>query len=309
MAPNRRRFLECMGWAGTGLVWSVSGGVASSTLLAPATAAAKPATPFSFVQVSDSHIGFTKDPNPDARATFREAVARIRALPQRPAFILHTGDVSHFSKPEEFDDADQILKEAGLPVFHVPGEHDVLDEGGGKAFLDRYGRDNPAGAQGDGWYSFDHSGVHFVGLVNVHDLKGGGQGHLGEAQLAWLRDDLAGRRASTPVVVFTHIPMWALYPDWGWGTDDSAQALAMLARFGSVTVLNGHIHQVIHKVEGHVAFHTARSTAFPQPPPGGAASPGPLKVPAGQLRDALGVRTLSLVRSNQPLAVVDATLA
>ena len=307
--PNRRRFLECMGWAGTGLVWSVSGGTASSVLLAGGPAAARPAAAFSFVQVSDSHIGFNKDPNPDARATFREAVEHIRALPVRPAFILHTGDVSHLSKPQEFDDADQILKEAGLPVFHVPGEHDMLDEGGGKAFLDRYGKDGPVPAQGDGWYSFDHSGVHFVGLVNVHDLKAGGMGHLGEAQLAWLKDDLAGRRASQPVVVFTHIPMWALYPQWGWGTDDSAQALGLLARFGSVTVLNGHIHQVIQKVEGHVAFHTARSTAFPQPAPGSAPAPGPMKVPAGQLRDVLGVRTVSLVRTNRPLAVIDTPLA
>jgi hypothetical protein len=298
-----------MGWAGTGLVWSVSAGTASSVLLAGGPAAAKPAAPFSFVQVSDSHIGFNKDPNPDARATFREAVAHIRALPGKPAFILHTGDVSHLSKPQEFDDADQILKEAGLPVFHVPGEHDMLDEGGGKAFLERYGKDAPVAAQGDGWYSFDHSGVHFVGLVNVHDLKAGGMGHLGEAQLTWLKSDLAGRSASQPVVVFTHIPMWALYPEWGWGTDDSAQALGLLARFGSVTVLNGHIHQVLQKVEGHVAFHTARSTAFPQPAPGQAPAPGPMKVPAGQLRDVLGVRTVSLVHSGKPLAVIDTPLA
>ena len=309
MATDRRRFLECMGWAGTGLVWSMAGGTASSVLLAPGQALAKPATPFTFVQVSDSHIGFAKDPNPDARATFREAVAHIKALPSKPAFILHTGDVSQLSKPAEYDDADQILKEAGLPVFHVPGEHDMLDEGQGKAFLDRYGKDANGKVQGDGWYSFDHSGVHFVGLVNVKQLKAGGMGHLGDDQLAWLKQDLAARSASTPIVVFTHIPLWTLYPEWGWGTDDSAQALGLLARFGSVTVLNGHIHQVIQKTEGHVAFHTARSTAFPQPAPGQAAGPGPLKVPAGQLRDALGVRTVSLVRSGQPLAVVDQSLA
>jgi 3',5'-cyclic AMP phosphodiesterase CpdA len=298
-----------MGWAGTGLVWTMSGGVAGSTLLAAGPAAARGAKPFTFVQVSDSHIGFNKDPNPDARATFREAVAHIRAMPQKPAFILHTGDVSHLSKPEEFDDADQILKEAGLPVLHIPGEHDVLDEGHGQAFLDRYGHDAPAGILGDGWYSFDHSGVHFVALVNVRELKAGGMGHLGDPQLAWLKDDLAGRAASTPIVVLTHIPLWTDYADWGWGTDDSAQALALLSRCGSVTVLNGHIHQVLQKVEGHVTFHTARSTAFPQPAPGEAASPGPLKVPAGQLRSVLGVRTVSLVRSGQPLAVVDTALA
>jgi hypothetical protein len=312
--PDRRRVLECMGWAGTGLVWGLSGGVAGSALLAgPAgartVAKTAAAAPFTFVQVSDSHIGFNKDPNPDARATFREAVAHIKAMPQKPAFILHTGDVSHLSKPEEFDDADQILKEAGLPVFHVPGEHDMLDEGQGKAFFDRYAKDSPARMMGDGWMSFDHSGVHFVGLVNVKELKAGGMGHLGEAQLAWLKADLANRSASQPIVVFTHIPLWTVYQEWGWGTDDSAEALKQLARFGSVTVLNGHIHQVLTKTEGHVAFHTARSTAFPQPGPGAAPAPGPMKVPAGQLRDVLGVRTVSLVKTGQPLAVVDQTLA
>jgi 3',5'-cyclic AMP phosphodiesterase CpdA len=293
-----------MGWAGTGVLWSVSGGLASSVTL-EAAAAAPRVRPFTFVQLSDSHIGFTKAPNPDARATWREAVAKVSALPERPAFILHTGDVSHLSKPEEFDDADQILKGAGLPVFHVPGEHDMLDDGQGKAFLDRYGQ----GSLGDGWRSFDHSGVHFVGLINVKNLQAGGMGHLGPEQLAWLRQDLAGHAASTPVVVFTHIPLWTVYEPWGWGTDDAGQALGLLRRFGSVTVLNGHIHQVQQKVEGHVAFHTARSTAFPQPAPGQAAAPGPLKVPAGQLREMLGVRSVSLVHGNAPLAVVDRPLA
>lgn len=309
MAPHRRRFLECMGWAGTGVLWTVSGGVASSVALGSADAAVKrPARevrPFSFVQVSDSHIGFKKDPNPDTRVTFREAVGHIRALPEKPAFILHTGDVSQLSRDEEFDDADQILREAGLPVFFTPGEHDMLDDGGGQAFLARYGK----GTLGDGWQSFDHDGVHFVGLVTVKELKAGGMGHLGADQLAWLRKDLAALAASTPVVVFTHMPMWTIYPEWGWGVDDSDQALALLRRFGSVTVLNGHIHQVIQKVEGTIAFHTARSTGFPQPAPGQGPAPGPLKVPAGQLRGMLGVREVSVVRAARPLAVVDMPLA
>jgi Icc protein len=309
---SRRRFLECMGWAGTGLVWTVSGGIADASLVGAAQAAPRSkaiVTPFTFVQVSDSHIGFNKDPNPDARTTFREAVARINAMPQKPAFILHTGDVSQLSKPAEFDDADQILKEAGLPVFHVPGEHDMLDEGNGKAYLDRYAKGSGPAMLGDGWYSFDHNGVHFVALINVKELKAGGMGHLGAAQLAWLQKDLAGHRASTPVVVFTHVPMWTVYEQWGWGPDDAAEALGLLARFGSVTVLNGHIHQVMQKTEGHVAFHTARSTAFPQPAPGQAPSPGPMKVPAGDLRSVLGVRQINVVPGRETLAVVDASLA
>ena len=302
---SRRGFLQCMTWAGTGLVWTLAGGVPASVGL-EAAAATRRTTPFSFVQISDSHIGFTKAANPDARATYREAVAKIAALPHKPDFILHTGDVTQLSKDSEFDDADQIIRQAGLTVFHVPGEHDVLDEGQGKAFLARYG----AGTKGAGWYSFDHAGVHFVALVNVVDLKAGGLGSLGADQLAWLKDDLAARGASTPIVVFAHIPLWAVYPDWGWGTEESAQALALLARFGSVTVLNGHIHQVQQKVEGRVAFYTARSTAFPQPAPGTPnASPGPLTVPAGQLRSVLGVREVSVVAQNRPLPVLDQTLA
>jgi 3',5'-cyclic-AMP phosphodiesterase len=307
--PDRRRFLECMAWAGTGVLWTVSGGLAASVSLDEALAAPRAGPhrvrPFTFLQISDSHIGFAKEPNPDARATFREAVAKIQLLPEKPDFIIHTGDVSQLSKPQEFDDADQILGAPGIATFHVPGEHDMLDEGQGQAFLDRYGR----GSRGDGWFSFDHGGVHFVGLVNVKELKGGGSGHMGEAQLAWLGADLAGRAASQPIVVFTHIPLWSLYPSWGWATDDAEPALALLRRFGSVTVLNGHIHQVQQKVEGNITFHTARSTAFPQPAPGAAASPGPLKVPADQLGPSLGIRTVNVVNGRAPLALIDSPLA
>ena len=302
---SRRGALKCLAWAGTGLVWTLAGGVPASIGL-PAAAASRRASPFSFVQISDSHIGFSKPFNPDARVTFRAAVAKIAALPRRPDFILHTGDVSQLSRDSQFDDADQILREAGLPVFHVPGEHDVLDDGQGRAFLDRYGK----GTKGAGWYSFDHSGVHFVALVNVVNLKAGGMGDLGPDQLAWLKDDLAAHGPSTPIVVFTHIPLWAVYPDWGWGTDDAAQALALLRRFGSVTVLNGHIHQVQQKVEGHVAFYTARSTAFPQAAPGAhGATPGPLAVPADRLGEVLGVREVDFLVRDHPLAVTDQTLA
>jgi 3',5'-cyclic AMP phosphodiesterase CpdA len=305
---SRRGFLKCMTWAGGGLVWTLAGGVPASIALGAEAAAAK-AKPFSFVQVSDSHIGFSKPFNPDTKVTFREAIAKVNALPQKPDFIIHTGDVSQLSKDDQFDDADQIIKEAGVPVFHVPGEHDVLDEGNGKAFFDRYGKANGATAAG-GWFSFDHGGVHFVALINVVNLKAGGLGSLGPEQLAWLKADLAQRGSSTPIVVFTHIPLWALYPEWGWGTEESAQALALLKRFGSVTVLNGHIHQIQQKVEGNVAFYTARSTAFPQPAPGTpGANPGPLAVPADQLRSVLGVRDIRFVARNAPLPITEQTLA
>ena len=303
---DRRDFLKCMAWAGTGALFTVSGGIGSSVGLDAALAATRlpAAKPFQFVQISDSHIGFAKPANPDARATFREAVAKVMALPQRPDFIIHTGDVSQLSRDNEFDDAEQILRETGMQVFFIPGEHDMLDPDAGKAFLNRFGK----GSMGAGWYSFDHRGVHFVALVNVADLKPGGMGNLGPDQLKWLKTDLARYGSSTPIVVFAHIPLWTVYADWGWGTDDSEQALRLLRRFGSVTVLNGHIHQITQKVEGHVAFHTARSTAFPQPAPGTAAGPGPLAVPADKLHDMLGITSATFVRGHQPIALIDSTL-
>jgi len=259
----------------------------------------------SFIQISDSHMGFDKAANPDVVATLRVAVDRINSAPTAPAFLLHTGDISHLSKPSEFDTVDQVLKSAkASQVFYVPGEHDVLGDDG-KQYLERYGK----GTKGGGWYSFDHKGVRFIGLVNVLNLKAGGLGTLGSEQLEWLEDDVKGLSASTPIVVFAHIPLWAVYPEWGWGTDDSAQALAYLKRFGSVTVLNGHIHQTMQKVEGNITFHTATSTAFPQPRPGTAPSPGPMKVPAEQLRSLLGLTSAHYVAGKHTLVIVDSSLA
>jgi len=298
---DRRGFLRCMSWAGTAVVWTVAAGVPRSGLIGSAQAATEG---LRFVQISDSHIGFNKAANPDAVGTLQEAIKRIGAASERPAFMLHTGDITHLSTAGQFDTARQVIGEAGLTTHFVPGEHDVLEDDG-KSYLNRYGK----GTQGAGWYSFDESGVHFVGLVNVVDLKGGGMGNLGHEQLEWLEKDLAGRSASTPIVVFAHIPLWVVYADWGWGTTDGAQALTYLKRFGSVTVLNGHIHQVMQKVEGHVAFHTALSTAFPQPAPGTAPSPGPKTVPPGELRGLLGTARVSLVRNDAPLAIVDRPLA
>ncbi|GLS77550.1 metallophosphoesterase [Oharaeibacter diazotrophicus] len=302
---DRRGFLECMTWAGTGLLWSVAGGLPQAALMSSAAAATPAAKPFTFLQISDSHVGFSKPANPDALGTLKEAVARIKALPEKPAFVIHTGDISHLSRDEEFDDAEKLIQEAGLPVFYVPGEHDLLDEEPGKSYLRRFG----GKARGAGWYSFDFGGVHYVGLVNVVNLQAGGLGNLGAEQLEWLAKDVAGLSSETPIVVFAHIPLWTVYPEWGWGTSDGAQALSMLRRFGSVTVLNGHIHQVMQKVEGNVAFHTARSTAFPQPAPGTAPSAGPMKVPAGELRKYLGIATVDFVRGDAPLAIVDRPLA
>ncbi len=298
---DRRGFLKCMAWAGTGMVWSFAGGVPVSHALGGATHRSA-AADFSFVQISDSHIGFNKAANADVTATLQAALDKIASDSVAPDFLIHTGDLTHGAKPAEFDTLQQVLSASRRDVFYVPGEHDTSADDG-KVYLERYGKNT----KGTGWYSFDHKGVHFVGLVNVVQLEG--TGRLGQAQLDWLKQDLNGRTSSTPVVVFAHIPLWAIYPDWGWGTLDSEQALSMLRRFGSVSVLNGHIHQVMQKVEGNVTFHTAMSTAFPQPAPGSAPSPGPLKVPAEKLRDVLGITHANFVAQKHDLAVVDASLS
>ena len=302
---DRRGFLKCMAWAGTGLVWTMSGGIPVSRAFAKNISKhAGGGGDFSFVQISDSHMGFNKPANPDVVATLQAAVNKINALPAPPDFLLHTGDISHLSRAEQFDTVDQVLKSASAKdVFFVPGEHDVLDDNG-KSYLARYGKSS----QGAGWYSFDHKGVHFIGLVNVMNLKAGGLGSLGGEQLEWMKKDVKHLKHSTPIVVFAHIPLWSVYPEWGWGTDDSAQALACLKKFGSVTVLNGHIHQTMQKVEGNVTFHTAMSTAFPQPQPGKADSPGPMKVPAEQLKSLLGITDVNYVQRPHSLAVVDSAL-
>ena len=305
--PSRRKVLECMTWAGTGVLWTISGGVPHSLGLVDeakaSEAMAAEAKGLTFLQISDSHMGFDKPANPNAKGTLEEAIARIKAIPTKPAFMIHTGDITHLSKVSEFDDAEKIISQAKLDVHYVPGEHDIIDPDI-KLYKERYGR----GSKGSGYYSFDANGVHFMGLVNVANLKGGGMGSLGEEQLKWIEDDLKSRSASTPIVVFVHIPLWALYPQWGWGTEDSAQALATLKRFGSVTVLNGHIHQVMQKVEGNVTFHTARSTAFPQPAPGTAPSPGPMKVPDDKLRNMLGTASVTFKQGEQRLAIIDTPL-
>ena len=302
---DRRGFLKCMAWAGTGVLWTMSGGILrSQSLSQPGAVASAAKVDLSFVQISDSHIGFNKEANKDVTATLKEAVAKINALPSAPSFMLHTGDLTHLAEADEFDTLQQILKSsAAKEVFYVPGEHDILNDNGA-LYLERFGK----GTHGSGWYSFDQKGVHFVGLNNVKDIKEGGLGLLGNEQLEWLEADLKGQSSSTPIVVFAHVPLWAVYPQWGWGTEDSEQALGYLKRFGCVTVLNGHIHQTVQKIEGNITFHTAMSTAFPQPAPGSAPKAGPMKVPAEKLRSVLGVTTVNFVRGNSPLAVIDTPL-
>jgi len=295
-----------MAWVGTGAVWTLSSGVLKGSPLEASVRTpglSQDQDSLRFVQISDSHIGFDKPANSDVTATLRAAIAKIKAAPEPPAFLLHTGDLTHLSKPSEFDTLQQVLSELSVPVFYVPGEHDVLEDDG-RSYLQRFGK----GTQGTGWYSFDQNGVHFVGLVNVVNLRAGGLGSLGDEQLEWLEKDLARLAGSTPIVVFAHIPLWSVYPEWGWGTDDSERALSHLKRFGSVSVLNGHIHQVMQKIEGHVTFHTAMSTAFLQPAPGAAPSPGPMKVADDRLRKVLGLSRMSFHGVNHPIAITDVPL-
>jgi len=305
---SRRSALRCLAFGGAGTLFALAGGVFTAIDLAAAADDRQGAAQRGralFVQISDTHIGFNKEANPDVSGTLGASIDLINALPQQPPLIIHTGDITHLSKPAEFDLAQQLLGRLRVTELHtVPGEHDTSDATVSEYF-NRFGR--PSANRG--YYSFDHAGVHFVALVNVLQFKPGGLGTLGPEQLAWLAADLKGRSASTPIVVFAHMPLWTIYEPWGWGTADAPQLMEMLRRFGSVTVLNGHIHQIVQKVEGNVTFHTARSTAYPQPPAGVGAGPGPLKVPTEQLPAMLGVTRVALVTHPRSLALNDASLA
>jgi 3',5'-cyclic AMP phosphodiesterase CpdA len=305
---TRRAALRCMAYGGAGTLFVLAGGVLTPMQLARAAADPKGAAGLGkplFVQISDTHIGFHKDANPDVNGTLSATIDLVNGMPEQPALILHTGDITHLSKAEEFDLAQQLLGRLRATELHtVPGEHDVADSTVTEYF-NRFGK----ASAGRGYYSFDHAGVHFVALVNVLQAKDGGAGYLGDEQLAWVKADLKGRSSSTPIVVFAHMPLWDIYEPWGWRTSDSQALLGELRRFGAVTVLNGHIHQIVQKVEGNITFHTARSTAYPQPAPGEGPGPGPLKVPAEELAHRLGVTSVSVRKHPQSLALSDTALA
>ena len=287
---NRRKFLKCMAWAGTGIVWTVSAsglltacGDLTATPTAP-TATPKPADEsFSFVQISDTHIGFSTDGvNTDVLGTAKQAVDRINALPNRPALVIHTGDISHNSKPAEFDTASQLMTTLKTDkVFYVPGEHDLVNDKGAN-YRQRFSTNAKP------WYSVDYKGVHFIGLSNAGELDAFGM--LGDEQINWLKQDLSGVKKDTSLVVFAHVPLYSIYPQWGWETKDVAQVMTMLMPYSAVTVLNGHIHQVLSKVEGNISFYTANATAFPQHRPG-VDKPNAYKLPASELLQSIGYRT------------------
>jgi 3',5'-cyclic AMP phosphodiesterase CpdA len=308
LLQSRRKALKCMAYGGAGTLFVLTGGVFTPVDLALAAndkpGLARPGKPL-FVQISDTHIGFNKDANPDVSGTLKQSIDIVNAMPEQPALIIHTGDITHLSKPAEFDLAQQLLSGLRTTELHtVPGEHDTTDASVTEYF-NRFGK----ASDNKGYYSFDHAGVHFIALINVLQFKPGGLGTLGSDQLAWVAADLKGRSSSTPIVVFAHMPLWTIYEPWGWGTGDADQLMAQLRRFGSVTVLNGHIHQIVQKVEGNITFHTARATAYPQPLPGDGPGPGPLKVAADQLPKMLGVSSVSVVKHPSALALTDTALA
>jgi 3',5'-cyclic AMP phosphodiesterase CpdA len=305
---SRRNALKCMAFGGAGTLFVLSGGVLAPLDLAKAAAdapgAAKLGKPL-FVQISDTHIGFNKDANPDVTSTLSQTIDLVNGMAEQPALIIHTGDITHLSKPAEFDLAQQLFSRLRTTEMHtVPGEHDTTDATVTEYF-NRFGK----ASDNKGYYSFDHAGVHFIALINVLQFKPGGLGTLGTEQLAWVAADLKGRSSSTPIVVFAHMPLWTIYEPWGWGTGDADQLMSRLRRFGSVTVLNGHIHQIVQKTEGNITFHTARATSYPQPLAGVGLGPGPLKVPSDQLAAMLGVTSVSVVKHPSSLALKDTALA
>jgi len=299
---SRRQLIRHGAWFGAAVVLTVAGGEVISHV-AGSTGAAQEATPaLRFAQISDSHIGFNGPANPNVTDTFSHAIGQINSLGYTPDFVIHTGDLTHLATPAQFDQVKQMLTGLNTSrVFTVPGEHDSTDDAGQK-YRQAFG----AGTRGDGWYSFDIAGVHLIGLVNTLNMQK--LGHLGTDQLEFIEKDVAGLSSDTPIIVFSHIPLFAMYPDWGWGTDDAAQALSYLKRFSSVTCLNGHVHQLFSKTEGNVTFHSATTTAYPLPAPGQGPAPKPVTLPAGKLREALGIREVSYTKGQQALALKDQKL-
>ncbi|WP_371400537.1 metallophosphoesterase [Kribbella sp. NBC_00662] len=303
---TRRQLMRHTAWFGAAVVLTVTGGEVISQIARPGeqpVALAKDPNALRFVQISDSHLGFKGTANAAVEQSFADAIQQINALPYRSDFVVHTGDLTHLSTPAQFDQVKQMM--GGLNtghVFTVPGEHDSIDDHGQK-YRKAFGK----GTVGDGWYSFDLGGVHFISLVNTLSLES--LGHLGKDQVEFVRQDTAKLSADTPIVVFSHIPLFALYPKWGWGTDDATQALSYLKRFSSVTCLNGHIHQLFTKTEGNITFHSATTTAYPLPRPGERPAPTPVTLPAGKLKDALGIREVQYVEGNDRLAIKDVKLA
>ena len=299
---NRRQLLRHGAWFGGAVVLAVGGGAVVSSVVADSHSALDDPNALLFAQISDSHLGFTGPANTDVTKSFAAAIDKLNALPRRPAFVMHTGDLTHLATPAQFDQVKQMM--TGIKTgqtFVVPGEHDSIDDSGQK-YRAAFG----SGTQGDGWFSFDIQGVHVIGLVNTISLEK--LGHLGTDQIDFVRRDTAHLPADTPIVVFSHIPLFAMYPAWGWGTDDAMQVLALLRRFSSVTCLNGHVHQLFTKTEGNITFHSATTTAYPLPKPGRAAAPAPVTLPAGRLHDALGIRTVTHVRGAHHLAITDSKL-
>jgi 3',5'-cyclic AMP phosphodiesterase CpdA len=297
-AMSRRQLIRHTAWFGAAVGFAVVGGEVVSHV-ADATAAERAVgrPTLRFAQVSDSHIGFTGAPNPDVAGSFGHAIDQINNLGYTADFVIHTGDLTHLSTPGQFDQVKQMLGGLKTPhVFTVPGEHDSVDDAGQK-YRNAFG----AGSVGDGWYSFDIAGVHVIALVNTLNLHK--LGHLGVDQLEFVEKDVARLSSDTPVIVFSHVPLFAMYPDWGWGTDDAGQALSYLRRFASVTCLNGHVHQLFSKTEGNVTFYSGTTTAYPLPRPGDGPAPKPVTLPAGKLRDVLGVREVTYTKGETALAL------
>jgi 3',5'-cyclic AMP phosphodiesterase CpdA len=274
---DRRQFLQLAGIGGAVVVSGLGGEARAAD--APSTAGYED---FYFVQLSDSHWGFEGPPNPDAKGTLPKAVAAVNGLAQLPDFVIFTGDLTHTTDdPKERRKRMSEVRDiaAGLKVKTVrfiPGEHDAsLDNG--KAFKEFFGPTN---------YTFEHKGVHFIVLDNVSDP--GAQ--LGDAQLAWLADDLKKQAKDARIVVFAHRPLFDLYPQWDWATRDGAKAVDLLMPYDNVTVFYGHIHQEHHQMTGHIAHHSAKSLIFALPAAGSQPKRTPLPWDPAQPYRGLGFR-------------------
>jgi len=292
MKIDRRDFLKLAG-IGSAVFASGLGGLHDLTNRALAAE-----DEFFFVQLSDTHWGFTGQAvNPDSTGTLKKAVEAVNNLKIQPDFIMFTGDLTHVTDDDkdrrtrmsQFEDIVSALKVKNIRF--MPGEHDAgLDEGA--AFKEFFGKTH---------YTFDHKGVHFIVLDNVSDPTS----TVGKDQLEWLSADLKKQKKDSRIVVFTHRPLFDLYPDWDWYTRDGAKAIEMLMPYLNVTVFYGHIHQENHKNTGHIAHHAAKGLMFPLPAPGSVPVKNPIPWNASQPYKGLGFRSVDVTAKPAALAIAE----
>ena len=314
---GRRQFLSFAGQAGLATVAASAIGVNLGLveIVSADTTGKRGVSPFSFAIITDSHL-FSADNHRFDRSLI-DAVNQVNALQRQPDFVMYTGDIAQNGREDQLVKGKKILSKLNVPIHYIPGEHDwYLDMG--TVWKGLFGKET---------WSFDHKGVHFIGLnsILVKDFWTGagltpvqrmstmemlespiaGPWGVGEEQLEFQRKDVARLAPDTAVVIFTHSPLWDYYPRWNFQTSDAPQIREILAKFDHVTSLHGHVHQTIYNKIGNLSSAGSLSTSWPWPYP-----PVKLDYPGSQMnqsdpantKDGMGTQSVSLGADGNLLA-------